>query len=355
MMDNKAEKLKALQLTIDKLDKEYGKGTVMKLSDEKVIDVPAISTGSIGLDIALGIGGLPRGRVVEIYGPESSGKTTLTMHCIAEAQKAGGIAAFIDAEHAFDKAYAEKLGIDTENLLISQPDNGEQALEIAEHLIRSGAIDIIVIDSVAALVPKSELEGEMGESKMGLQARLMSQALRKLTGTINKTGCLCIFINQLREKIGVMFGNPETTTGGNALKFYASVRLDIRRIGQIKESADNITGNRTKVKVVKNKVAPPFKVVEFDIMYGEGISKVGEIIDLGVELEIIKKSGSWFSYEGAKLGQGRDTVKQMLLDNPELSAELEKKIRARFAEDKGAIEKVLEDKGLQKPAFVDAD
>jgi recombination protein RecA len=319
------------------------------------MDVPAISTGSIGLDIALGIGGLPRGRVVEIYGPESSGKTTLTMHCIAEAQKAGGIAAFIDAEHAFDKAYAEKLGIDTENLLISQPDNGEQALEITEHLIRSGAIDIIVIDSVAALVPKGELEGEMGESKMGLQARLMSQALRKLTGTINKTGCLCIFINQLREKIGVMFGNPETTTGGNALKFYASVRLDIRRIGQIKESADNITGNRTKVKVVKNKVAPPFKVVEFDIMYGEGISKVGEIIDLGVELEIIKKSGSWFSYEGAKLGQGRDTVKQMLLDNPELSAELEKKIRARFAEDKGIVEKVLEDKGLQKPAFVDAD
>jgi len=355
MMDNKAEKLKALQLTIDKLDKEYGRGTVMKLSDEKVMDVPAISTGSIGLDIALGIGGLPRGRVVEIYGPESSGKTTLTMHCIAEAQKAGGIAAFIDAEHAFDKAYAEKLGIDTENLLISQPDNGEQALEITEHLIRSGAIDIIVIDSVAALVPKGELEGEMGESKMGLQARLMSQALRKLTGTINKTGCLCIFINQLREKIGVMFGNPETTTGGNALKFYASVRLDIRRIGQIKESADNITGNRTKVKVVKNKVAPPFKVVEFDIMYGEGISKVGEIIDLGVELEIIKKSGSWFSYEGAKLGQGRDTVKQMLLDNPELSAELEKKIRARFAEDKGIVEKVLEDKGLQKPAFVDAD
>jgi recombination protein RecA len=355
MMDNKAEKLKALQLTIDKLDKEYGKGTVMKLSDEKVMDVPAISTGSIGLDIALGIGGLPRGRVVEIYGPESSGKTTLTMHCIAEAQKAGGIAAFIDAEHAFDKAYAEKLGIDTENLLISQPDNGEQALEITEHLIRSGAIDIIVIDSVAALVPKGELEGEMGESKMGLQARLMSQALRKLTGTINKTGCLCIFINQLREKIGVMFGNPETTTGGNALKFYASVRLDIRRIGQIKESADNITGNRTKVKVVKNKVAPPFKVVEFDIMYGEGISKVGEIIDLGVELEIIKKSGSWFSYEGAKLGQGRDTVKQMLLDNPELSAELEKKIRARFAEDKTVVEKVLEDKGFQKPAFVDAD
>jgi recombination protein RecA len=355
MLDNKAEKLKALQLTIDKLDKEYGKGTVMKLSDERVADVPAISTGSIGLDIALGIGGLPRGRVVEIYGPESSGKTTLTMHCIAEAQKAGGIAAFIDAEHAFDKSYAEKLGIDTENLLISQPDNGEQALEIAEHLIRSGAIDIIVIDSVAALVPKGELEGEMGESKMGLQARLMSQALRKLTGTINKTGCLCIFINQLREKIGVMFGNPETTTGGNALKFYASVRLDIRRIGQIKESADNITGNRTRVKVVKNKVAPPFKVVEFDIMYGEGISKIGEIIDLGVELEIIKKAGSWFSYEGNKLAQGRDGAKQTLMDNPELCEELEARIRARFAEDKSAMEKVLEDKGFKKPGFVDAE
>lgn len=276
------------------------------------------------------------------------------MHCIAEAQKAGGIAAFIDAEHAFDKSYAEKLGIDTENLLISQPDNGEQALEIAEHLIRSGAIDIIVIDSVAALVPKGELEGEMGESKMGLQARLMSQALRKLTGTINKTGCLCIFINQLREKIGVMFGNPETTTGGNALKFYASVRLDIRRIGQIKESADNITGNRTRVKVVKNKVAPPFKVVEFDIMYGEGISKVGELVDLGVELEIIKKSGSWFAYGDSKIGQGRDAVKQMLLDNPELFDEIEKKIRSRFADDKGAA-KVLEDKFPAKPAFVEAD
>ena len=355
MADNKAEKLKALQLTIEKLDKEYGKGTVMKLSDEKVLDVPAISTGSLGLDIALGIGGLPRGRVVEIYGPESSGKTTLTLHCIAEAQKAGGIAAFIDAEHAFDKSYAEKLGIDTENLLISQPDNGEQALEITEHLIRSGAIDIIVIDSVAALVPKGELEGEMGESKMGLQARLMSQALRKLTGTISKTGCLCIFINQLRDKIGVMFGSPETTTGGNALKFYASVRLDIRRIGQIKESADNITGNRTKVKVVKNKVAPPFKVVEFDIMYGEGISKIGEIIDLGVELEIVKKSGSWFAYEGNKLGQGRDSVKQILQDNPELCDEIEAKIRARFAESKGATMKVPEDKGAQKPAFADAD
>jgi recombination protein RecA len=327
-MSNNAEKLKALQLTIDKLEKTYGKGTVMKLSDNKVLDVPAISTGSLGLDMALGVGGIPRGRVIEIYGPESSGKTTLTMHCIAEAQKAGGLAAFIDAEHAFDKTYAEKLGIDTENLLISQPDNGEQALEIAEHLIRSGAIDILVIDSVAALVPKSELEGDMGDSKMGLQARLMSQALRKLTGAINKTGCACIFINQLREKIGVMFGNPETTTGGNALKFYASVRLDIRRIGQIKESADNILGNRTRVKVVKNKVAPPFKVVEFDIMYGQGISKVGEIIDLGVEFEIIKKAGSWFSYNGEKLGQGRDSVKNILLDNPELMEELEVKIKA---------------------------
>lgn len=326
-MSEQSEKLKALQLTIDKLEKTYGKGAVMKLSDEKVLDIPAISTGSLGLDIALGIGGIPRGRVVEIYGPESSGKTTLSMHCIAEAQKAGGLAAFIDAEHAFDKLYAEKLGIDTENLLISQPDNGEQALEIAEHLIRSGAIDIIVIDSVAALVPKAELEGEMGDSKMGLQARLMSQALRKLTGAINKTGCSCIFINQLREKIGVMFGNPETTTGGNALKFYASVRLDIRRIGQIKENADNILGNRTRVKVVKNKVAPPFKVVEFDIMYGAGISKVGEIIDLGVELNVIKKAGSWFSYMDNKLGQGRDSVKQILLDNPELMEEVEGKIK----------------------------
>jgi recombination protein RecA len=326
-MSANTEKLKALQLTIDKLEKTYGKGTVMKLSDNKVQDIPAISTGSLGLDMALGIGGIPRGRVTEIYGPESSGKTTLTMHCIAEAQKAGGLAAFIDAEHAFDKTYAEKLGIDTENLLISQPDNGEQALEIAEHLIRSGAIDIIVIDSVAALVPKGELEGDMGDSKMGLQARLMSQALRKLTGAINKTGCACVFINQLRDKIGVMFGNPETTTGGNALKFYASVRLDIRRIGQIKEGADNVLGNRTKVKVVKNKVAPPFKVVEFDIMYGQGISKVGEIIDLGVEFDIIKKAGSWFSYEGNKLGQGRDAVKNLLLDNPELMEELENKIK----------------------------
>ncbi len=327
-MSEKDEKLKALQLTIDKLEKTYGKGAVMKLSDEKVVDLPSISTGSLGLDIALGIGGVPRGRVIEIYGPESSGKTTLTMHCIAEAQKQGGLAAFIDAEHAFDKVYAEKLGIDTENLLISQPDNGEQALEIAEHLIRSGAIDIIVIDSVAALVPKGELEGEMGESKMGLQARLMSQALRKLTGTINKTGCACIFINQLREKIGVMFGNPETTTGGNALKFYSSVRLDIRRIGQIKDGVD-IIGNRTKVKVVKNKVAPPFKIVEFDIMYGEGISKAGEILDLGVELGIVKKAGSWFSYNGEKLGQGRDAVKTLINDNPELSEELETKIKAK--------------------------
>jgi len=329
-MSDQEQKLKALQLTIDKLDKTYGKGTIMKLSDDQIMDVPAISTGSLGLDIALGIGGIPRGRITEIYGPESSGKTTLAMHCIAEAQKKGGIAAFIDAEHAFDKLYAEKLGIDTENLLISQPDNGEQALEITEHLIRSGAIDIIVIDSVAALVPRGELEGEMGDSKMGLQARLMSQALRKLTGTISKTKCSCIFINQLREKIGVMFGNPETTTGGNALKFYSSVRLDIRRIGQIKESADNILGNRTRVKVVKNKVAPPFKVVEFDIMYGFGISKVGEIIDLGVELNVIQKSGSWFSYMDNKLGQGRDSVKALLLDNPELLEELELKIKGKL-------------------------
>jgi recombination protein RecA len=292
---------------------------------------------------------LPRGRVVEIYGPESSGKTTLTMHCIAEAQKSGGIAAFIDAEHAFDRSYAEKLGIDTENLLISQPDNGEQALEIAEHLISSGAIDIIVIDSVAALVPRGELEGEMGDSKMGLQARLMSQALRKLTGVINKTGCCCIFINQLREKIGVMFGNPETTTGGNALKFYASVRLDIRRIGQIKEGADNIIGNRTKVKVVKNKVAPPFKVIEFDIMYGEGISKVGEILDLGVELEIIKKSGSWFSYDGNKLGQGRDGVKNILQDNPELMNEIEAKIRAKIKTGEANVKEERVPAGVKSP------
>ncbi len=323
-----AEKAKALALTMEKLDKAFGKGTVMKLSDQKVNDIPAISTGSLSLDIALGIGGLPRGRVVEIYGPESSGKTTLTMHAIAEAQKAGGTAAFIDAEHAFDPTYAKKLGIDVDNLLIAQPDNGEQALEIADQLISSGAIDIIVIDSVAALVPKGELEGDMGDSKVGLHARLMSQALRKLTGTINKTNCLCIFINQLREKIGVMFGSPETTTGGNALKFYASVRLDIRRIGQIKEDKDNVTGNRTKVKVVKNKVAPPFKVVEFDIIYGQGISKVGEIVDLGVDMGIIGKSGSWFSYDGNKIGQGREAVKTLLLDNPELADTIEAKIRA---------------------------
>ncbi len=329
-MADAQDKLKALQITIDKLEKTYGKGTVMKLSDEKVMDVPTISTGSLSLDIALGVGGIPRGRIIEVYGPESSGKTTLAMHCIAEAQKAGGMAAIIDAEHAFDKLYAEKLGIDTENLLISQPDNGEQALEIAEHLIRSGALDIIVIDSVAALVPRGELEGEMGDSKMGLQARLMSQALRKLTGTINKTGCSCIFINQLREKIGVMFGNPETTTGGNALKFYASIRLDIRRIGQIKESADNVMGNRTRVKVVKNKVAPPFKVVEFDIMYGRGISKSGEIVDIGVELDVVQKSGSWFSYDGNKLGQGRDAVKALIEDNPELMEELEKRIKEKL-------------------------
>lgn len=320
------EKLKALQLTLDKLEKSYGKGAVMKLGDSAVEPIDAISTGSLGLDIALGIGGVPKGRIIEIYGPESSGKTTLATHIIAEAQKNGGIAAIVDAEHAFDKYYAQKLGVDIENLLIAQPDNGEQALEIADNLIRSGAIDVIVIDSVAALVPKGEIEGEMGDSKMGLQARLMSQALRKLTGTISKTNCCCIFINQLREKIGVMFGNPETTTGGNALKFYASVRLDIRRMAQIKD-ADEVSGNRVKVKIVKNKVAPPFRVAEFDIMFGEGISKVGEIIDLGVEYNIIKKSGSWFSYNDTKLGQGRDAVKTLLLDNPDLMEELENKIK----------------------------
>ena len=327
------DKLKALQLTLDKLEKSYGKGAVMKLGDEAVEPLESISTGSLGLDIALGIGGLPKGRVIEIYGPESSGKTTLATHVIAEAQKKGGIAAFIDAEHAFDKYYAQKLGVDVENLLIAQPDNGEQALEIADNLIRSGAIDIIVIDSVAALVPKAEIEGEMGDSKLGLQARLMSQALRKLTGTIAKTGCCCIFINQLREKIGIMFGNPETTTGGNALKFYASVRLDIRRISQIKET-DEVTGNRVKVKIVKNKVAPPFRIAEFDIMFGEGISKAGEVVDLGVEYEIIKKAGSWFSYGDTKLGQGRDAVKQLLLENPELMEELEAKIKEVVTGDK---------------------
>ena len=328
MSNEKEAKLKALKLTLDKLDKAYGKGTVMKLSDTPVQDVDAIPSGSLGLDLALGIGGYPRGRVVEIYGPESSGKTTLTLHAIAEAQKAGGIAAFIDAEHAFDRFYAEKLGIDLDNLIISQPDHGEQALEIADNLVRSGALDIIVIDSVAALTPKSEIEGEMGDSKMGLQARLMSQALRKLTASINKTNCTMIFINQLREKIGVMFGNPETTTGGNALKFYASVRLDIRRSTQIKESDGNVVGNKTRVKVVKNKVAPPFKMAEFDIMYGEGVSKVGEILDLAVELDIIKKSGSWFSYDDTKLGQGRDAVKSLIKDNPELMDELEAKVRS---------------------------
>ena len=328
MADERKEKMKALQLTLDKLDKSYGKGTIMKLGDSKVMGVEAIPTGSLGLDIALGIGGLPKGRVVEIYGPESSGKTTLAIQAIANCQKAGGIAAFIDAEHAFDKEYAVKLGVDVNNLLISQPDDGEQALDITEHLIRSGAIDIIVIDSVAALVPRGELEGEMGESKMGLHARLMSQALRKLTGTISKTGCCCIFINQLREKIGVMFGNPETTTGGNALKFYASVRLDIRRIGQIKDG-DSLTGNRTRVKVVKNKMAPPFRTCEFDIMYGMGVSKNGEIVDMGSEMGVLQKSGSWYSYEGTKLGQGRDGVKQMLDDNPGLSTEIEAKIKAK--------------------------
>ncbi|MGQ3014089.1 MAG: recombinase RecA [Flavobacteriales bacterium] len=324
--DEKLMKLDALKLTLDKLEKEYGKGAVMRLGDRSVDNIEAIPSGSLSLDLALGVGGYPRGRVIEIYGPESSGKTTLTIHAIAEAQKQGGIAAFIDAEHAFDRFYAEKLGVDINNLLISQPDNGEQALEIADHLIRSGAIDIIVIDSVAALVPKSELEGEMGDSKMGLQARLMSQALRKLTATINKTGCTCIFINQLREKIGVMFGNPETTTGGNALKYYSSIRLDIRRIGQIKDGED-VVGNRARVKVVKNKVAPPFRQAEFDIMYGEGVSKVGEILDMAVELNVVKKSGAWFSYGDTKLGQGRDAVKQLLKDNPELCEELEKKIK----------------------------
>ncbi len=331
MSSEKEAKLKALQLTLDKLDKAYGKGTVMKMGDRAVEEVEVISSGSLGLDLALGVNGYPKGRIIEIYGPESSGKTTLTLHAIAEAQKAGGIAAFIDAEHAFDRHYAEKLGVDIENLIISQPDNGEQALEIAENLIRSGAIDIVVIDSVAALTPKSEIEGEMGDSKMGLHARLMSQALRKLTATISKTNCTVFFINQLREKIGVMFGNPETTTGGNALKFYASVRLDIRRSSQIKEG-ENVIGNRTKVKVVKNKVAPPFKTAEFDIMYGEGVSKTGEILDLAVEFEIIKKSGSWFSYSDTKLGQGRDAVKSLIKDNPELADELEQKIKDHIKE-----------------------
>ena len=333
-----ADKLKALKLTIDKIDKDYGKGSVMMMGDKVEAPMEVISTGSIGLDAALGIGGVPRGRVIEIYGPESSGKTTIATHIIAEAQKKGGICAFIDAEHAFDSAYAQKLGVDVDNLLISQPDYGEQALEIADRLILSGALDVVVIDSVAALVPKSELEGEMGDSKMGLQARLMSQALRKLTATINKTNTVCIFINQLREKIGVMFGNPETTTGGNALKFYASVRLDIRRIAQIKDG-DEAIGNRAKVKVVKNKVAPPFRSAEFDIIFGQGISKVGEIIDMGVELGIVQKSGSWFSYDTNKLGQGRDTVKELLKDNPELANEIEAKIRAKLKEAQTGVAK----------------
>jgi recombination protein RecA len=324
-------KLKALQLTVDRLEKTYGKGTIMRLGDKNVADVDAIPSGSLGLDIALGVNGFPRGRVIEIYGPESSGKTTLAIHAIAESQKQGGIAAFIDAEHAFDRAYAKVLGVDTENLLISQPDNGEQALEIAENLIRSGAIDIIVIDSVAALVPRSEIEGEMGDSKVGLQARLMSQAMRKLTGSIGRTGCCCVFINQLREKIGVMFGNPETTTGGNALKFYASIRLDIRRSGAaIKDKEGNVIGNNVKVKVVKNKLAPPFRVANFDIMFGEGISKTGEIVDLGADHDIIQKSGSWYSYDGAKIAQGRDAAKQFLMDNPEVAFEIEQKIKARI-------------------------
>jgi recombination protein RecA len=329
-----SDKLKVLKLTLDKIDKDFGKGSVMMMNEKSGITQEVISTGSIGLDTALGIGGLPKGRVVEIYGPESSGKTTIATHVIAEAQKKGGICAIIDAEHAFDSSYAQKLGVDVDNLLISQPDYGEQALEIADRLILSGAVDVVVIDSVAALVPKAELEGEMGDSKMGLHARLMSQALRKLTATISKTGTICIFINQLREKIGVMFGNPETTTGGNALKFYASVRLDIRRMAQIKDG-DEAVGNRVKVKVVKNKVAPPFRTAEFDIVFGEGISRVGEIIDMGVELGVVNKSGSWFSYESSKLGQGRDAVKDLLKDNPELSNEIDAKIRAKIKELQG--------------------
>lgn len=331
MSKDKEAKLKALQLTVDRLEKTYGKGVIMRLGDKQVLDVETIPTGSLSLDVALGINGFPKGRVIEIYGPESSGKTTLAIHAIAECQKQGGIAAFIDAEHAFDRSYAQSLGVDTENLLISQPDNGEQALEIAENLIRSGAIDIIVIDSVAALVPRGEIEGEMGDSKMGLQARLMSQAMRKLTATIGRTGCCCVFINQLREKIGVMFGNPETTTGGNALKFYASMRLDIRKTGAaIKDKDGNIIGNHVKVKVVKNKLAPPFRTAEFDIMFGEGISKTGEIVDLGVDHDVLQKSGAWYSYNGAKIAQGREAAKQFLMDNPEVALEAEQKIKEKL-------------------------
>jgi len=331
MSQEKDEKLKALQMTVDRIEKTYGKGTIMRLGDKQVQRVPVIPTGSLALDVALGINGLPKGRIVEIYGPESSGKTTLAIHAIAEAQKQGGIAAFIDAEHAFDRFYAEKLGVDVENLLISQPDNGEQALEITENLIRSGAIDILVVDSVAALVPRGEIEGEMGDSKMGLQARLMSQAMRKLTGSIGRTNCCCIFINQLREKIGVMFGNPETTTGGNALKFYASLRLDIRKTGSaIKDKEGNVVGNHVKVKVAKNKLAPPFRIAEFDIIYGRGISKTGEIVDIGVDLDIVNKSGAWYGYGGAKIAQGREAAKQFLEDNPELALEIEQKIKAKL-------------------------
>lgn len=342
-MSEQKEKLKALQQTIERLEKSYGKGIVMKMNDETKVNIDVVPTGSFGLDLALGVGGFPRGRIIEIYGPESSGKTTIALHTIAEAQKKGGICAFIDAEHAFDKFYAEKLGIDTSNLLISQPDDGEQALEIADNLVRSGAIDVMVIDSVAALVPRAEIEGDMGDSKVGLHARLMSQALRKLTGTINKTGCVAIFINQLREKIGIMFGNPETTTGGNALKFYATIRLDIRRSSQIKDS-DEVIGNRTKVKVAKNKVAPPFRVVEFDIMYGKGISRVGEVLDIAVDANIVQKSGSWFSYDGTKLGQGRDTVKGLLEDNPELLADIEAKILKKDEAGEEVLEVQTEEK-----------
>jgi recombination protein RecA len=332
MADEKENKLKTLQSTIDRLDKTYGKGTIMRLGDKQAVEVEVIPTGSLGLDIALGCYGLPKGRIIEIYGPESSGKTTLAIHAVAECQKRGGIAAIIDAEHAFDRFYAEALGVDVNNLLISQPDNGEQALEIAENLIRSGAVDILVIDSVAALVPRSEIEGEMGDSKMGLQARLMSQAMRKMTANIGRTGCCCIFINQLREKIGVMFGNPETTTGGNALKFYASVRLDIRKSGAaIKDKDGNLVGNQVKVKVVKNKLAPPFRIASFDIVFGEGISKTGEIIDLGSDMDIIQKSGAWYSYNGAKIAQGRDAAKNFLQDNPEMALEIEQKIKERVA------------------------